>query len=297
MLFMTLGARGNWDFVLPYRGAKLLALLLVASAIATSTLLFQTITRNRILTPSIMGFDALYLLMLTAAVFLLGAGGYGQIPEPAQFLITLALLIAGALTLYGTLLNQIRQDLMRMILTGVIIGVLFRSLNAFMSRMIDPNEFSVIQINSYARFNRIETDLLSIALLLCGTTLIVAWRMRHRLDVLALGHNAAINLGEDPRRTQLQILILISVLVATSIALVGPVAFLGLLVVNVAYLITPSPRHATLLPSAVLIGAIVLIGGQMILEHSLGLSTPLAVVIDLAGGIVFLTLILKGTVR
>ena len=71
--FMTLGAQGRWDFVLPFRGKKLLALVLVAYAIAVSTVLFQTVVNNRILTPSIMGFDALYVLIQTVLMFSLGA--------------------------------------------------------------------------------------------------------------------------------------------------------------------------------------------------------------------------------
>ena len=61
---MTLGANGQWDFVLPFRGGKLAVMLLVAYAVAVSSVLFQTVTHNRILTPAIMGFDALYLLKM-----------------------------------------------------------------------------------------------------------------------------------------------------------------------------------------------------------------------------------------
>ena len=64
-LFMTLNARGMWDFVLPLRAAKLLAILLVAYAIGVSTLLFQTLTHNPILTPSLLGFDTLYVFLQT----------------------------------------------------------------------------------------------------------------------------------------------------------------------------------------------------------------------------------------
>src|SRR5688572_6991642 len=71
--FMTIGARGNWSFVLPFRATKLFALVLVAYSIAVSTVLFQTITNNRILTPAIMGFDWLYMLLQTVFVFFLGA--------------------------------------------------------------------------------------------------------------------------------------------------------------------------------------------------------------------------------
>ncbi|MEM9581787.1 MAG: iron chelate uptake ABC transporter family permease subunit [Pseudomonadota bacterium] len=296
-LYMTLGARGGWDFILPFRGAKLAALILVAVAVATATVLFQTITYNQILTPSIMGFDALYILVLTLAVYVLGGQTVARLPQMSQFLLTSTLLLGASLLLFGTLLAQRRQDLMRMILTGVIFGVLFRSLTSFLQRMIDPNEYSVIQVSSYARFSRMETELLGIAALLTIAALAATWAMRHRLDVLALGREAAINLGEHPKRGMLQALVVISVLVSVSTALVGPVAFLGLLVVSLARLITPTARHAVLLPSAALVSAITLVGGQTLLERVFALSTPLSVIVDLVGGAVFLILLLRGSGR
>ena len=55
-LYLTLGARAGWEFTLPFRGTKLLALLVVAISVSTATVLFQTVSGNLILTPSIMGF-------------------------------------------------------------------------------------------------------------------------------------------------------------------------------------------------------------------------------------------------
>ncbi|QHQ35149.1 iron chelate uptake ABC transporter family permease subunit [Algicella marina] len=297
VLYMTIGARGSWSFVLPFRGAKLAALLVVGVAVATSTLLFQTVTRNRILTPSIMGFDALYVLLLSLAVFFLGAQSYLGLSQLTLFFVTLVALTVGALALFSTLLSGSREDLMRMVLTGVIVGVLFRSLSGLVARMIDPNEYSVIQVDSFARFNAIETELLGITAAVCGVAVFGAWRLRHVLDVLALGNDAAINLGVDPRRRQMEALLLISVLVAASTALVGPVAFLGLLVVNLAYLLVPSANHAVMLPAAALIAGITLVGGQIVLERILGLATPLSVVIDLIGGAVFLVVLMRRGVR
>ena len=60
-LFLTWQAQGSWEFVLQLRGKKLAALLLVAYAVGVSPLRFQTITNNPILTPSILGFDSLYI--------------------------------------------------------------------------------------------------------------------------------------------------------------------------------------------------------------------------------------------
>lgn len=294
LLYMTLGSRGNWSFVLPFRGAKLAALLLVAVAVSTSTLLFQTITQNRILTPAIMGFDALYVLVLTGSVYLLGGQAYLSISPQVIFAINVLLLVGASLVLFGTLLNTTQHDLMRMILTGIILGTLFRSLTSFLTRMIDPNEYSVIQVGSFARFSKIETDLLLISGVVLIIAILAAWKMRYRLDVLALGRNASVNLGVDPKVGQFQALIVIAVLVSVSTALVGPVVFLGLLVVSLTHLITPSAHHAILLPSAGLIASIVVVGGQTILERVLALSTPLSVIVDLAGGLLFLILILRG---
>ncbi len=83
--FMTLGAKGNWAFTLGFRGTKLAAMILVAYSIAVSTVLFQTVTGNRILTPSIMGFDALYILIQTVAVFVFGAVHINGIGPNARF--------------------------------------------------------------------------------------------------------------------------------------------------------------------------------------------------------------------
>lgn len=293
VLFMTLEARGNWDFVLWFRGRKLAALLLVGAAVSTATLLFQTISRNHILTPSIMGFDALFALILTLAVFTIGAAGYNHLPPEVVFFVNLVLLVGAALLLFGTLLGQHRVDLMRMVLTGIIFGVLFRSLTSFVVRMIDPSEFATIQVSSYARFNYIELNLLWHSAVLTTATLLLCWRMRRQLDVLGLGYEMATNLGEPVARRQKQALVLVAVLVAVSTALVGPVAFLGLLVVSIARLIAPNETHAMLIPLSALIVGIVLVGGQTILERVLGMSTPLAVVIDFVGGFVFLALLLR----
>lgn len=295
--YMTLGARGSWAFLLPFRGAKLAALLLVAVSISTATVLFQTITRNRILTPSIMGFDALYMLIVTLMVFALGGQGFAQLSHQTIFALSVFALMLASLLLFGSLLMSGGRDLMRMILTGIIFGTLFRSLTSLMVRMIDPNEFAMVQVASFARFSRIDTSLLLIASLMMGGALLGAWRMRYRLDVLALGHDGAINLGEEPRRGHFQVLCLVAVLVSVSTALVGPVAFLGLLVVAITLQLIPTERHAVLLPAAALVSSIVLVGGQTLLERLLGLATPLSVVIDVLGGCVFLWLLLRGVRR
>lgn len=291
--FMTLGANGQWSFVIPFRGGKLLAMLLVAYAVAVSSVLFQTITHNRILTPAIMGFDALYLLIQAVVVF-----GFGQAAATASHPVAAFLLEVGAMTAFACLLfrwlfSDAVRSLHLMMLVGIVFGLLFRSLSNFVVRLIDPNEFLVLQDRMFASFNSVRVELLPIALGAVAAASLLVWRMRRRYDVLALGRDIALNLGVDYRRTLMLTLAAIAVLVSVSTALVGPVTFFGLLVSNLAYQAMGSDRHRYTVPAATLLSVIFLVGGQTLLERVLGLNTTVSVVIEFVGGVMFLVLILR----
>lgn len=76
-LYLFWGLRAaNWAFALELRATRLAALTVVGASVGVATVLFQTVSTNRILTPSIMGFDALYVLMQTALVAVLGISGF-----------------------------------------------------------------------------------------------------------------------------------------------------------------------------------------------------------------------------
>lgn len=294
LAFMTIGLRGNIAFVLQLRGLKLLALLQVAISIAVSTVLFQTVTANRILTPSIMGLDALYLFGQTALVFLLGGLGYASLNGGVKFSIEVLLMIALAMILLWPLLRA-RMDMNLMLLMGVTLGLLFRSLSALLSRLIDPNAFAVVQSVSFANFNTLRADLTILGTIITVIAAALCWRARHVLDVIGLGRETAIGLGVNWTRASAGFLLVVSILVAVSTALVGPVAFFGLLVAALAERLMKTQRHGLLLPAAALVAVIVLVGGQTLLQHGLGGASTLGVVIEFAGGLVFLLLLVLGS--
>ena len=292
--FMLIGAGGNWNFVLPFRGAKLAAMVLVAYAIAVSSVLFQSITHNRILTPSIMGFDALYLLIQAVIVFCLGIDPLLDTGNPnLRFAFEVIMMTGFACLLFKALFNGAAHSLHLMLLAGIVFGLLFRSLSSFVMRLIDPNEFMVLQDRMFASFNAIQTGLLWVSAIAIGLASVVAWRLRHQYDVLSLGREIAVNLGIDYRRTVMLTLALIAVMVSVSTALVGPVTFFGLLVSNLAYVTAGSDKHKYLLPMAVLWGVVFLVGGQVLLERVLELNATVSVVIEFVGGILFLFLITR----
>ncbi len=297
LVFLTYGARGNWSFILTFRGTKLLALALVAYAVAVSTVIFQTITNNRILTPSIMGFDSLFGFLQTLLVFLLGANVVAGIDARLMFVVEVAVMVGFSLLLFRFMFADRLRSLHLLLLVGIFFGILFRSASGFLQRIIDPNDFVVLQDRLFASFNTIDPTLLGISLVLILAASLFAFPLLHRLDVMALGREAAISLGVDHRRTSILMLSLCVVLVSVSTALVGPVTFFGLLVANLAYLLMPVATHRHVLPAAVLIAFTALVFGQTILERALGYNTALAIVIEFAGGLFFILYLIKGRAR
>jgi len=291
--FMTWGANGHWDFVLSFRAGKLAAMLLVAYAVAVSSVLFQTITHNRILTPSIMGFDALYTLIQAVVIFWFGMTAGGQWGLTGKFVLEVSVMTVFACLLFQWIFSGASHSLHLLLLVGIVFGLLFRSLSGLMVRMIDPNEFLFLQDKMFASFNAIRTNLLLASVAMVGGVSLIGWRLRRAYDVLSLGREVAINLGIHYRRTLWLTLVLIAVMVSVSTALVGPVTFFGLLVSNLAYMIMQTDKHKYTVPAAVLLGIVALVGGQTVLEHGLALNTTVSVVIEFAGGLMFIALIAR----
>ncbi|WP_442902564.1 iron chelate uptake ABC transporter family permease subunit [Frigidibacter sp. MR17.24] len=297
-LWLVLGLGRGWAFILQLRAEKLAGMLIVGASVSVATVLFQTVSRNRILTPQIMGFDALYMLGQVLLIASLGVVGYASLPAGPKFLAETVVMTAAALALFGTLLTRAGGgDVARMILTGVILGVLFRSLGGLVQRAMDPNDFAMVQAASFASFSRIDPVVLAWAAPVAIAAMAAAQRLAGRLDVLALGRDPAVSLGLLHDRLMVAALSLTAVLVAVSTALVGPVAFLGLITAGLGRWLAGSARHARLIPGAALAGGVLVVGGQFLFERVLGMAGTLSVVIEFAGGLVFLGLLLKGKVR
>ncbi|QKI83145.1 iron chelate uptake ABC transporter family permease subunit [Kroppenstedtia eburnea] len=289
-LFLDLG--GSWDYAFPRRIAKVLAIILTGGAIALSTTVFQTITNNRILTPGIMGLDSLYLLIQTIVIFLVGSTTLTMMNNHIHFLMTVGIMVLFSGVLYKVMF-QGGRNVYFLLLIGIIFGTLFQSLSSFMQILIDPNEFQIVQDKMFASFNNINTELLWIAGALILAVTLYFLRFAKYLDVLSLGRDQAVNLGVDYDYVVKQFLIIIAVLVSISTALVGPITFLGLLVVNVTYEFMKTYRHRYLLTGSLLISIITLVGGQLIVEKVFTFSTTLSVIINFVGGVYFIYLLLK----
>ncbi|HZH93326.1 MAG TPA: iron chelate uptake ABC transporter family permease subunit [Tissierellaceae bacterium] len=286
----------NWRFFIQTRLPKVAAIAITGAAIGYSSLLFQTVSNNRILTPSVLGLDSLYMLLQTFVIFTFGSTSRVAVDRNLNFFITVILMVLFSTLLFKLLLQRESGNIMKLLLVGIIMGTLFSSLSSFMQMVIDPNEFMHVQDRMFASFNRVNTDILIVAMVITIGALSLTLKDTALWDVLTLGRDNAINLGVDYDRTIRRMLFTVSLLVSVSTALVGPITFLGMLVVNLAREMLNTFRHRELITGSILLGILFLVGGQLVVERVLNFSTPISVIINFVGGIYFIKLLLKESV-
>ncbi|WP_194949168.1 iron chelate uptake ABC transporter family permease subunit [Actinomyces trachealis] len=286
------GTRGFW-LIAQRRANAVVAMLIVAVCQAMATVAFQTVTGNRILTPSIMGFEALYRAIHTSTVFFLGAAGLTAARTTTTFVGQLVLMVALCLALYSWLLTSRGATLHAMLLLGVVIGAGLGSVAAFMQRLLTPSEFDVLTARLFGSVNNANPDYYPIAIpvVTAGVVALAVWS--RRLNVLALGRETATNLGMSHRRWSVAVLVVVSVLMATSTALVGPMTFLGFLVSTLAYQFSGTFDHRYVLPMAVSLGVLVLTGAYFLMHHVFAAQGVVSIIIELVGGLTFLVVILR----
>ncbi len=290
-LFLLYGVESHWWLIVQLRLVKWWGLVIVGIAVGVATLLFQTITNNIILTPSIIGFDALFILLQTILLLTLGVTGFAYIDPVYNFFVSLALMSVLATLLFAPLIRNL--DLVRLLLVGIIFAVLFRSITGFIQRLITPDAYLLLQTVMFADFSFINKELLLIASIIIIAMVALAWKLRFVLDILMLGRNQALGLGVNYAKYTYLIIVIVAILVSTATALVGPMSFLGLLVCALTNQISKRMHHSIRIPAIMLVSSITLILGQGIFEHIFSMKSTLSVVVDGVGGVLFLLLLSK----
>lgn len=293
LLYGFYDIKGGFDYAFPRRMMRVGAMIVTGFAIAYSTVVFQTITHNRILTPSVMGLDSMYEVVQTLIYFLAGSMSIWVLNQYLNFAVAIGAMVLFALFLYRFLFRADKHPIYLLLLIGMILGTLLGSLVTFLQVLIDPVEYLSLQNRLFASFSNIKVELLYIAIVILLIAFIYGYRIMGQLDVMSLGRENAINLGINYDRLVMNVLILSSVLIATSTALVGPITFFGLIVANLSYQFLVTYKHSIHILGAGLMSVIALVGGQFIVEHVFEMSTTLSVIINFIGGIYFIYLLLK----
>lgn len=294
-IFLLIGLTPkNFDYALSRRIPKAFAIVMVGGVIGYSSLIFQTVTNNHILTPSVLGLDSLFMLLNTMLVFFLGSTSKWIVDDNINFLLTLAVMLGASVIFYQLIFKKKSQNIFFILLVGIVIGTLFDSATTFFQVLTDPSEFLAVQDKSQASFNNINTGVLNLATIITVGTLIYSARYFKVLDVMGLGRDQAINLGVHYDEIVKRVLVVVVILTAVATSLVGPITFLGLLVVNIARYFIKSYKHSHLAIAIWLISIVSLVGAQLLVERVLKFGVSASIIINFIGGIYFIYLLMKG---
>ncbi|CBT77447.1 MAG TPA: enterochelin ABC transporter permease [Glutamicibacter sp.] len=289
---MPFGSDGFW-IIAKLRASNILTMVIVAACQSIATVAFQTVTNNRIITPSIMGFEALYRVVQTGAIFVLGVAGVTFFTGVSQFVLQVLIMVGLSVALYGWLLSGRLGNIQIMLLVGIIIGTGLGSIATFMQRLLTPSEFDVLTARLFGSMSNADMSYMPVAIplvLIAGGYLVLSSK---KMNILALGKETTINLGINHRREVMKSLFFISILMAVTTALVGPLTFLGFLVATLAYQLADTYDHRYIYPMSFLVGFVVLAGAYFIMKNIFYADGVVGIIIEAVGGITFLIFILR----
>ena len=297
--FLFIGVKFHNHKLLRYamklRIPKVIAMIITAFAIGAATIIFQSVINNTIVTPCLLGMNALYTLIHTSVVFVLGSGSILFTNDNLSFLVDLVLMGIIATVVYSWLFKMTGHNVLYVLLVGTVLTSFFSSIQSTLTRVMDPNEYDTLLTSLVASFSNINSEIFIFSVIILALIGVIFRKELALLDVITLGKEQAINLGVDYDRCIRRLLLAVTLCIAVATAMVGPISFLGLIIANISRQLLKTYRHTQLIAGAALMGVIALIGGQFIVERVFVYSIPISVFITVAGGIYFLYLILKGS--
>ena len=297
--FLFIGVKFHNHKLLRYamklRIPKVIAMIITAFAIGAATIIFQSVINNTIVTPCLLGMNALYTLIHTSVVFVLGSGSILFTNDNLSFLVDLVLMGIIATVVYSWLFKMTGHNVLYVLLVGTVLTSFFSSIQSTLTRVMDPNEYDTLLTSLVASFSNINSEIIIFSVIILALIGVIFRKELALLDVITLGKEQAINLGVDYDRCIRRLLLAVTLCIAVATAMVGPISFLGLIIANISRQLLKTYRHTQLIAGAALMGVIALIGGQFIVERVFVYSIPISVFITVAGGIYFLYLILKGS--
>lgn len=286
-----------WSYIIwEMRVPQTITAILTGSSLATAGLLLQTLFRNPLAGPSILGIDSGANLGVAIVMLLLsGTMTLGGMSISGYLLVILAAVIgAGAvmLLLIGFSL-RIRSHLM-LLITGVMISYMTSSIISLLNYSASAQGVQAYLVWGMGNFSSVSTERLPLFCALCALWLLTAIIHIKPLNALLLGDQYATNLGYAIRPLRTRLLVITGLLTATTTAFCGPIAFLGLAVPHLARLTTGTSNHRMLMPATMLMGAILALACSLISNlPSNGTVIPINVITPCIGAPVVLWIILK----
>lgn len=247
-----------WHIIIwEHRIPQAITAALAGASLATCGLLLQTIFRNPLAGPSILGIDSGANLGVAVVMLLLGSSvTFGDLTLSGHVLIIIAAMIGawGILLVLLVFSHKVRSHIM-LLITGIMVSYITGSLISLLNFKATEQGVHSYMMWGMGNFSGVSMERLPMFALPCLCGILMALLHIKPLNALLLGERYATNLGYGIKAIRTRLLLITGLLTATTTAFCGPITFLGLAVPHLAQLSTGTHNHRNLLPSTMLCGA------------------------------------------
>ena len=284
------------NFILQRRFLKLLVMVIVSCAIPISTISFQTVVQNRFLTPGVLGIESLFVFIQSGLYYFESLVGVKVEQSVIIYSVTIAIQIGLLLLLMNASKGMMLTNFKVLLLLTMAFSMLLRNASTFLQVLMDPNEFDKLQSSLYPSFQKMNAQpmMIGVAIGLFVLLMMVFYRIRHQLDALHLGVDGAKMLGINTKRLSNVVIVIVIIMSSLSTILVGPLQFLGFMIANLTYQLTKEYKHGVLWLFSAVLGLVIVLAAQLIVERIFLLTIPISVFIEGIGGVLYLILLVKG---
>lgn len=293
----SIASKETWQYIIVnYRLPKAITAVLVGMGLATSGLLMQTLFRNPLAGPYVLGLSSgaslgvamiilgASLLPVSVSAFLLSSYGIVLASSLGSFLVLLAVLAV----------SYRLKDTMAILIVGLMFGSLTSAVVntlTYFSTAEELQKFTFWSLGSLGNLSWTAITILFIAVLIGLSLSLISIKS---LDALLLGENYAKSMGLNYKKSRLLIILATSIMAGSITAFAGPIAFIGLAVPHIAKLVFQTSNHKILFWSTLLFGAIIMLICDSIAQvPGQDFSLPINAVTSLFGAPIVIWLLVR----
>lgn len=252
----------SWEIILwNFRFPKAITAILVGIGLSMSGLLMQTLFRNPLAGPYVLGLSSGASLGVAFVIL-----GTGMLPTyiASFFLSSYGLVVASSLGAFLVLLavllvSRKLKDTMAILIVGLMFGSFTSAIVSVLSYFTTAEKLQKFTFWSMGSISNLTWQEISILSLLIFIGIAISFTVIKPLNALLLGEKYAQSIGINYKKTRFSIIVATSILAGSITAFAGPIAFIGLAVPHMAKLLFQTSNHLVLFWSTLLLGAIVML--------------------------------------
>jgi iron complex transport system permease protein len=297
ILIGNTAAKESWQtIIINFRLPKAVTAILAGSGLSVAGLLMQTLFRNPLAGPFVLGISS--GASLGVALFILGSSLFGSFFLTNSFSswsLPIASSLGAFLVLSAVIIaaNKVRNT-MSILIIGLMFGSLTSAIISILTYFSEAQQIQLFLFWSFGSLGNLSWNELFIFIAIYSIGMLATLTIIKPLNSLLLGENYAKSLGINIKKNRKIILIITSILTGVITAFAGPIAFIGLAVPHVARMIFIASNHKTLIPAVVLLGAIIMLICDIIAQLPTSEFTlPINAVTSLFGAPIVIWLLIR----